>query len=92
MYRDQAFSSMFEYAVEALHTPRSKHPWGVSPDEAYVRLRAAKVARDFPLVLQMLERNELHLTAISIRNSRTADNSAQPWPIQGAVHGDGSAA
>ena len=57
LYREQAFSSMFEYAVEALH---------MSPAEAYVRLRAAKVARDFPPVLQMLEKNELHLTAIKL--------------------------
>ena len=57
VYREQAFSSMFEYAVEALH---------MSPAEAYVRLRAAKVARDFPLALRMLERNELHLTAIKL--------------------------
>jgi hypothetical protein len=57
LYREQAFSSMFEYAVEALH---------MSPDEAYVRLRAAKVAREFPLVLQLLEINELHLSAIKL--------------------------
>ena len=57
LYREQAYSSMFEYAVEALH---------MSENEAYVRLRAAKVVRDFPLVLQMLERNELHLTAIKL--------------------------
>jgi hypothetical protein len=31
-----------------------------------VRLRAAKLAREFPLVLQMLERNELHLSAIKL--------------------------
>ena len=57
LFRDQAFSSMFEYAVEALR---------MSPAEAYVRLRAAKLAREFPPVLQMLERNELHLTAIKL--------------------------
>ena len=57
LYREHAFPSMFEYAVEALH---------MSPDEAYVRLRAAKLAREFPLVLQMLERNELHLSAIKL--------------------------
>ena len=39
LYRDRGFSSMFDYAVEALH---------MSPNEAYVRLREAKVARDFP--------------------------------------------
>ena len=57
LYRERACSSMFEYAVEALH---------MSPDEAYVRLRAAKVAREFPLVLQLLEKNELHLSAIKL--------------------------
>ena len=57
LYREHAFSSMFEYAVDALR---------MSPDEAYVRLRAAKVARSFPMVLQMLERNELHLSAIKL--------------------------
>ncbi|HKP57635.1 MAG TPA: hypothetical protein VJV78_12980 [Polyangiales bacterium] len=48
---------MFEYAVEALH---------MSPAEAYVRLRAAKLAREFPLVLSMLARNELHLSAVKL--------------------------
>ena len=57
LFREQAFSSMFEYAVEALH---------MSPDEAYVRLRAAKLAREFPLVLSLLARNELHLSAIKL--------------------------
>jgi hypothetical protein len=57
LYRERAFSSMFEYAVEALR---------MSPDEAYVRLRAAKLGREFPAVLQLLERNELHLSAIKL--------------------------
>ncbi|HKP59081.1 MAG TPA: HNH endonuclease signature motif containing protein [Polyangiales bacterium] len=57
LYREQAFSSMFEYAVEALR---------MSDAEAYVRLRAAKIAREFPLILQMLDRNELHLTAVKL--------------------------
>jgi hypothetical protein len=57
LFREQAFASMFEYAVEVLR---------MSPDEAYVRIRAAKVGREFPLVLEMLERNELHLSAIKL--------------------------
>ncbi|HKP59786.1 MAG TPA: hypothetical protein VJV78_23845 [Polyangiales bacterium] len=57
LYRDRAFSSMFEYAVEAQH---------MSEHEAYARLRVAKLARDFPLVLHMLGRNELHLSAIKL--------------------------
>ena len=57
LYRDRGFSSMFEYAVEAHH---------MSPDEAYLRLKTAKLAREFPLVLQMLERNQLHLSAIKL--------------------------
>jgi hypothetical protein len=57
LYRERAFSSMFEYAVEALR---------MSPDEAYVRLRAARLGREFPAVLQLLEKNELHLSAIKL--------------------------
>ena len=48
---------MFEYAIEVLH---------MSEHEAYVRIRAARLGRQFPIVLSMLERNELHLTAIKL--------------------------
>src|SRR5262245_29734192 len=57
LYREQAFASMFEYAIEALH---------MSENEAYLRIRAARLGRQFPRILAMLEANELHLTAIKL--------------------------
>ena len=48
---------MFEYCVEALH---------MSEAEAYLRIRAARLGREFPRVLLMLEASELHLTAIKL--------------------------
>ena len=56
-YREHAYSSMFEYCVEALH---------MSEAEAYLRIRAARLGREFPRVLLMPEAGELHLTAIKL--------------------------
>jgi hypothetical protein len=70
LYREHAFDSMFAYAVEELH---------MSEAEAYLRIQAARAARQFPLVLQMLAKGELHLTAIKLLAPHlTAEN-------QGAV-------
>jgi hypothetical protein len=49
------YSSLYVYCVEVLR---------LSPDEAYDRMKAAKVARRFPSVLQMLADRELSLTTI----------------------------
>jgi hypothetical protein len=66
LYREQAFASMFEYAVEALH---------MSESEAYTRIRAARLCREFPVVLGMLARGELHLSAVKLLAPvLTADN------------------
>ena len=42
LYREHAYASMFEYAVKALH---------MSESEAYTRIRAARLSREFPVVL-----------------------------------------
>ncbi len=48
---------------------------GLSDYEAFVRIAAARVARKFPIVFGMLERRELHLTAIcEVREYLTAEN------------------
>jgi hypothetical protein len=60
LYREHAFESMFSYAVEELH---------MSEAEAYLRIHAARVGREFPLVLQMFANGELHLTAIKLLGS-----------------------
>jgi hypothetical protein len=66
LYREQAYASMFEYAVEALH---------MSESEAYTRIRAARLSREFPVVLGMLARGELHLSAVKLLAPvLTADN------------------
>ena len=43
LYRQHAYSSMFEYCVDALH---------LSEAEAYLRIGAARASRRFPRVLQ----------------------------------------
>jgi hypothetical protein len=45
LYREHAFASMFEYCVRALH---------LSEAEAYLRIRAARLGRQFPRVLRMM--------------------------------------
>jgi 5-methylcytosine-specific restriction endonuclease McrA len=57
LYRQYAYSSMFDYCVQALH---------LSEAEAYLRIRAARLSRQFPRVLQMMAQGELHLSAIKL--------------------------
>jgi 5-methylcytosine-specific restriction endonuclease McrA len=49
--------SLFEYCVKQL---------GLSENEAFHRLTAARIARRFPVVFSLLERRELHLTAVCL--------------------------
>jgi hypothetical protein len=57
LYREHAYASMFEYAVSELH---------MSESEAYTRIRAAPLSREFPVELGMLARGELHLSALKL--------------------------
>jgi hypothetical protein len=57
LHRDLGYDSMFEYAVRGLH---------MSDSEAGLRLHAARFARKFPDSLEMLNRGELHLTAMKL--------------------------
>ncbi len=57
LYRGQAYSSMFDYCVRALH---------MSEAEAFTRIRAARTSRRYPIALAMLKRGELHLSAIKL--------------------------
>ncbi|MET0387508.1 MAG: hypothetical protein ABW321_16175 [Polyangiales bacterium] len=45
LYRDQACSSMFVYAVERLH---------MSESQAYLRIQAARLSRQFPVIVQLV--------------------------------------
>jgi hypothetical protein len=57
LFLELGFSSMFDYCRAGL---------GMSEAEAYLRIQAAKVGREFPLVLERLGAGELHLTAIKL--------------------------
>ena len=57
LYREHAYASMFDYCVQALH---------LSEAEAYLRIRAARLARRFPRVLPMMASGELHLSAAKL--------------------------
>ncbi|HEY3353018.1 MAG TPA: hypothetical protein VGQ83_07200 [Polyangia bacterium] len=57
LYLDAACPSMFAYCTERLH---------LSEPAAYKRVRAARVARAFPVVLDMLARGDLHLAAVTV--------------------------
>jgi hypothetical protein len=48
---------MFTYCVEVLH---------LSEPAAYKRIQAARAARRFPAILEMVARGELHLTAVKL--------------------------
>ncbi len=59
-------SSLYDYCRKRL---------ALSDYEAFVRIAAARVARQFPVVFGMLDRRELHLTAIcEVREFLTPDN------------------
>jgi hypothetical protein len=57
LYLGQGCSSLFVYCTRVLH---------LSEHAAYGRIEAARVARRFPVVLEMLERGDLTLTAVSL--------------------------
>jgi hypothetical protein len=56
LYAREASPSMFVYCTEALH---------LSEAEAYLRIAAARAAREHPVLLTLLAEGRLHLTAIA---------------------------
>ncbi len=57
LYLREACSSMHRYCVERL---------GLSDGAAYKRIHAARAARRFPVLLEMIEQGELHLKGITL--------------------------
>src|SRR5689334_20205610 len=55
LYAREAFPSMFAYCTGRLR---------MDEGAAYKRIRAARAARRFPVILDMVAAGELHLTAI----------------------------
>ncbi|HET8937747.1 MAG TPA: hypothetical protein VFN67_30090 [Polyangiales bacterium] len=69
LYREHAYSTMFDYCRSAL---------GMSDAEAGLRVLAARVGRRFPLVVERLGMGALNLTAIKLLAPHlTADNHVQ---------------
>ena len=56
LYAELGYGSLYEYCTEALH---------YSENEAYLRIGVARAGRRFPLILETIERGELHLTGAS---------------------------
>lgn len=57
LYLGQACSSLFTYCTGVLH---------LSESQSYARIEAARVARKFPVVLEMLARGDLNLTTVGL--------------------------
>jgi hypothetical protein len=57
LYLPAAHSSMYAYCVQELR---------LSEDSAYKRIQAARAARQFPLVFEMLADGRLHLSAVCL--------------------------
>ncbi|HKO91303.1 MAG TPA: hypothetical protein VJU61_09135 [Polyangiaceae bacterium] len=68
IHRERACSSLYTYCVYELR---------MSEDEAQRRCRAARLARQFPILLEMLAEASLHLTGILLLGPHlTSENSA----------------
>ena len=65
---ESACSSLFDFCVRRL---------AMSEDEACRRVAAARLARRFPVVLDMIERGEIHLTGLLLLRDYLTDESHQ---------------
>ena len=62
-------SSLFDYCLKRLC---------LSNNEAFHRITAARLARKFPVIFEMLERRDVHLTAVCLlRDHLTPENHAE---------------
>jgi hypothetical protein len=66
LYLGQGCPSLFVYCTRVLH---------LSEHAAYGRIEAARVARRFPVVLEMLVRGDLTLTTVSLLASHFTDSN-----------------
>src|SRR5512145_2292871 len=67
--------SLFAYCVRRL---------GFSEDVAYKRVGAARYARRFPIVLNLLTQGELHLSALMLIGPHLTDANHQEWLMAAA--------
>ena len=70
--------SLFEYCQKWL---------GLSDNQAYYRIAAARVAQKFPVVFELLERRAIHLTNIApLAKHLTAENHLELLGEAGRLH------
>ena len=73
LYRERAYGSMFDYCVQALH---------MSEAEAYLRIRAARLGREFPRLLLMLEAGRTFIrNRIEQAKSHRTPRQLGPGPV-----------
>jgi hypothetical protein len=69
LHLEQAFSSLFEFCTVKLR---------MSDGEAFRRITAARLARDFPVVFELIESGVIHLSGLVVlRDHLTAANHAE---------------
>jgi hypothetical protein len=69
LYREHAYASMFAYCVEELR---------MSESQAYLRIQAARLGREYPRIVQLVGQGALHLSAIKLLGPHlTVDNHVQ---------------
>jgi len=66
LYRGAGFNSLFQYCVEVLH---------LSEDAACNRIESERMARTYPVVLDMLRRGELSPTTLRMLSRWTTDEN-----------------
>ena len=71
-----AYSSMFDYCIRALK---------MSEGQAYKRIRAARLARDFPAVLPMVHSGQIHLCALGLLAGHMNEDNGEEL-LQQAAH------
>jgi hypothetical protein len=76
LYRDQAFPSMHQYCVDALH---------LCEGAAYKRITAARTARRFPIILDLLADGRLHLSAVCLLAPHLTEGNHSSL-LEAAVH------
>ena len=76
LYAAAGYPSMFAWCVGELH---------LSEDAAFKRIRAARVAREFPVVFALLADGRLHLTAVLMLAPYLTPETAEDL-FAGAIH------
>ena len=66
LYLGQGYSSLFAYCTQALH---------LSEDAAYNRIRAARVAEKWPVVLDMIADGSVSVTAVRLLSDALTDTN-----------------